>query len=87
MFSRKALSRVGILMGVSLLAGCGSHRQEQQANDRVNVKAPFVNVRVGEDGGAKIKAPLTNIETPKYQQNTQVYTPTPPPVSTPVQNP
>ena len=58
-------------VGVALLlaVGCASRKQESYAaNDRVSVNAPFVKVRVGENGGAQVRAPFTNVETPRYRE-------------------
>lgn len=60
-----------ILGLVLLAAGCKSKEQYAGPQDRVHVDVPFVNVRVGEHGGAKIDAPFTHVETPRYQQQYQ----------------
>jgi hypothetical protein len=54
-----------------LAVGCKSKDQYAGPQDRVHVDVPFVNVRVGEHGGAKVDAPFTHVETPRYQQQYQ----------------
>lgn len=61
------------ILGLGFLGaatGCRSDRGRAagQTQDRVHVDVPFVNVRVGEHGGAKVDAPFTHVETPRYQQ-------------------
>lgn len=57
----------------SIIVGCltlGCRSKESRAtNDRVNVRAPGVNVRVGEEGGARVRAPFVNIETSQYRSS------------------
>ena len=62
-----------LMLGVILPLGCRSRERTYHANDRVNVDVPFVNVHVGEEGGVKVRAPFTNVETPRYRQNAPVY--------------
>jgi hypothetical protein len=52
---------------IVVLAGCRSKERYRASNDRVSVDAPFVNVRVGEHGGAQVRAPFTHVETQSYR--------------------
>ena len=50
---------VSAYVGVALF-GCA---EEEQKNDKVRVKAPFVDVRVKDDGSTEVKAPGTHVKT------------------------
>ncbi|MEW6360446.1 MAG: hypothetical protein AB1696_29215 [Planctomycetota bacterium] len=45
-----------ICIGTSLI-GCAEH----ETNDKVRVRAPFVDVQVKEDGSTRVKAPGTDV--------------------------
>lgn len=67
------------MMTLLTVGGCRSKPTYRNSNDRVSVDAPFVNVRVGEQGGAQVRAPFTRVETQAYRQSqaaptTGVYT-------------
>ncbi|NOZ20545.1 MAG: hypothetical protein GXP25_05585 [Planctomycetes bacterium] len=49
-----------ICIGTSLI-GC-AEREKQDEKDKVRVQAPFVDVRVKEDGSTRVKAPGTDIQ-------------------------
>lgn len=52
-----------------LLAGCASRQARYEENSRVSVSAPFVNVNVAEQGGVRVRAPFTDVDTTsRYQQ-------------------
>lgn len=67
----RMVTTVAVWVATSL--GCRSRDTQPATHDRVNVRVPFVNVRVGEEGGAKVRAPFTNVETPRYQANFSEY--------------
>ena len=56
-------------LAMTSLVGCRSHeKQYSNPNDRVDVRFPGGRVRVGENGGVNVKAPLTNVQTSQYRQ-------------------
>ena len=44
------------------LAMLGCAEEEKQDRDKVRVKAPFVDIRVKEDGSTDVKAPGTDVK-------------------------
>lgn len=48
---------------LALSSGCKSKEHVAPREERVHVRAPFVDVGVGAEGGTKVKAPFTNIDT------------------------
>jgi len=55
---RKALMCSLALYAAATVTGCA---KEEPRRDRVRVRAPFVDVRVGEDGDTEVKAPGTHV--------------------------
>ena len=51
-----------VCIGTSLI-GCAE--QEKKEKDKVHVRAPFVDVRVKEDGSTRVKAPGTDVRVDK----------------------
>lgn len=68
--------RTAMMIGTGLIltvsAGCRTKEPAYATNDRVNVDVPFVNVHVGEEGGVKVRAPFTHVETPRYVEGQMV---------------
>jgi len=56
---RKALILLAALVAGMFTAGC--EEKKPQPKDKVRVRAPFVDVRVSEDGSTRVKAPGTDV--------------------------
>lgn len=68
---------------VIMMVGCVSRQPAYQENSKVSVSAPFVNVNVADEGGVRVRAPFTNVDTTsRYQQTSPMPATTGPSVST-----
>lgn len=50
------------LVLAAILASAGCVREERQEDGIVNVRAPGVQVRVGQDGGTSVRAPGVRVQ-------------------------
>lgn len=77
MFTRYTRWVVVALLG----AGCAPRQERYADNSKVSVSAPFVDVNVAEQGGVRVRAPFTNIDTTSRYQQTGVSSYNSPPFS------